>query len=130
MATSSSAPTIIDLKLSFLRAQILALSSPLRIPETYRPLSDEPSQALRQRSIDAALFQLNSRIREHSKLVYSTPAQRHVAEQIDALYWAAGEKDIQGRGGEALEQGVDLGESILWLLYLLLWSAGEIFYAD
>jgi len=104
------APTIIDLKLSFLRSQILALSSPLPLPPNYTPQNDD--DALRQKSIDEALYKLNTLLREHSKLVYSSQAARHVAEQIDRLYWAAGERDETGRtaeeSAEVLERGVDL----------------------
>ena len=50
-------PTILDLKLSFLRSQIQALSQPLSVPPNYHPASEE--NALRQGSIDAALLKLN-----------------------------------------------------------------------
>ena len=99
------APTIIDLKLAFLRSQIQALTAPVRIPQSYRPSVDQP---LRQKAIDDALYQLNAKIQEHSKLVYSSLAQRHVAEQIDALYWMAGERDVNGNlEVERLEMGTD-----------------------
>ncbi len=99
-------PTILDLKLSFLRSQIQALSQPLGLPPNYQPVSGE--QPLRQESIDAALLKLNEAIKKHSKLVYSGQAQRHVAEQIDRLYWQAGERDVDP--GDGLERGADLSE--------------------
>jgi hypothetical protein len=99
-------PTILDLKLSFLRSQIQALSQPLSVPPNYHPASEE--SALRQVSIDAALLKLNEAIKKHSKLVYSSQAQRHVAEQIDRLYWQAGERDVDT--GEGMERGADLSE--------------------
>ncbi len=99
-------PTILDLKLSFLRSQIQALSQPLSIPPNYEPASEE--NALRQISIDAALLKLNEAIKKHSKLVYSSQAQRHVAEQIDKLYWQAGDRDVDT--GEGLERGADLSK--------------------
>jgi hypothetical protein len=99
-------PTILDLKLSFLRSQVQALSQPLTLPLNYHPASEE--NALRQISIDAALLKLNEAIKKHSKLVYSSQAQRHVAEQIDRLYWQAGEQDVGT--GEGLERGADLSE--------------------
>jgi hypothetical protein len=96
-------PTILDLKLEFLRSQIQALSQPLSIPSSYRPTSEE--NALRQKSIDTALLKLNETIKKHSKLVYPSQAQRHVAEQIDKLYWQAGAQDVGAVDG--LERGTD-----------------------
>lgn len=49
--------------------------------------------------------------RSHKRAVYSSQALRHVAEQIDALYWAsaAPDRDAEGYGGgEGVERGVDL----------------------
>lgn len=111
--SATPAPTILDLKLAFLRSQIQALSAPLRVPVNYQPPDGE--QAIRQRAIDDALFQLNARIQEHAKLVYSAPAQRHVAEQVDALYWMAGERDVSGELARGqLELGTDFGMDALW----------------
>ncbi len=101
---SEPTPTIIDLKLAFLRTQIQALSAPTRIPPSYRP-NDQP---IRQKAINDALFELNAKIQQHSKLVYSNQAQRHVAEQIDALYWMAGDRHVNGGADERLEIGADL----------------------
>lgn len=107
--STPSAPTILDLKLAFLRSQIQALSAPLRLPPNYHPPNAD--QTIRQRAIDDALFQLNARIQEHSKLVYSAQAQRHVAEQVDALYWMAGDRDVSGELARGqLEIGTDFGK--------------------
>ncbi|OBT59354.1 hypothetical protein VE04_00496 [Pseudogymnoascus sp. 24MN13] len=109
--SAAPAPTILDLKLAFLRSQIQALSAPLRIPVNYQP--PDENQAIRQRAIDDALFQLNARIQEHAKLVYSAPAQRHVAEQVDALYWMAGERDVSGELARGqLELGTDFAADV------------------
>ncbi|KFY03681.1 hypothetical protein O988_01307 [Pseudogymnoascus sp. VKM F-3808] len=109
--SATPAPTVLDLKLAFLRSQIQALSAPLRIPVNYQPPDED--QAIRQRSIDDALFQLNARIQEHAKLVYSAPAQRHVAEQVDALYWMAGERDVSGELARGqLELGTDFAADV------------------
>ncbi|KAK6602973.1 hypothetical protein H4I95_06910 [Botrytis cinerea] len=72
----SSDSTIIDLKSSFLRAQIFALSQPLQPSREWQ--DSLPPQA-----------------------------QRHVAEQIDQLYWAAGERDVNVNGEEWNEKGAD-----------------------
>ncbi len=107
-------PTILDLKLSFLRSQIQTLSAPLNLPSNYRPISEEHS--LPPKSIDSALQKLNDTIKKHSKLVYSTQAQRHVAEQIDKLYWQAGERAFGT--GNGLERGEDLSAYTFTLLLL------------
>jgi hypothetical protein len=106
---TTAAPTIIDLKTSFLRTQILLLSKPLRLSGTL--ISDEEN-ALRQKSIDDALSKLNALLRKHNKVAYGPQAQRHVAEQVDRLYWSAGERDVRGAGEEWLERGADYRECI------------------
>ncbi|KAI9742213.1 MAG: hypothetical protein M1818_004113 [Claussenomyces sp. TS43310] len=107
-------PTIIDLKYAFLRAQVQALSQPVIIPPSYRNeranASEDGAHQLRQKSIDEAMNRLNGMIRQHSKQVYPEMAQRHVAEQIDSLYWEAGQRDTDlndTEGGGALNKGTD-----------------------
>ena len=104
------APTIIDLKSSFLRAQILALSQPLR-PSTDFTTSNSSNKenALRQKNIDDALYKLNGMLKKHNKLAYGPQAQRHVAEQVDRLYWNAGERGVHTTGPdeEWAERGTD-----------------------
>lgn len=95
-----STPTIIDLKSSFLRAQILGLSRPLAPSPSWLPPTED--DALRQRNIDDALHRLNALLKQHHRAVYTPQGVRHVAEQIDALYWGAGE-------GVREETDVDVG---------------------
>ncbi|KAE8441581.1 hypothetical protein EG329_004666 [Mollisiaceae sp. DMI_Dod_QoI] len=107
---TSSAPTIIDLKSSFLRAQILSLSQPLRPSTTFTESNISAEEnALRQKSIDEALYKLNGLLKKHNKLSYGPQAQRHVAEQVDRLYWNAGERGVNtlGLGEEWAERGSD-----------------------
>jgi hypothetical protein len=101
-------PTILGLKLAFINEQIQSLSKPLRVPASYRPLN--PESGLREKSINTALARLNDSIRKHSKLVYSAQARRHIAEQIDTLYWQAGETDIVTGNWEGLQISDDLSE--------------------
>ncbi len=105
---SSSAPTILDLKSSFLRAQILALSQPLRPSATFiaSNTSDEEN-ALRQKAIDDALIKLNNQLKQHNRLSYGPQVQRHVAEQVDKLYWNAGERGLRLLGAQ--DQWADRG---------------------
>jgi hypothetical protein len=107
---TSSAPTIIDLKTSFIRAQILSLSQPLKPSATFTDSNISAEEnALRQKAIDEALYRLNGLLKKHTKLSYGPQAQRHVAEQVDRLYWNAGERGVNtlGLGDEWAERGSD-----------------------
>ncbi|TVY31531.1 hypothetical protein LSUB1_G008967, partial [Lachnellula subtilissima] len=104
---TSNTPTIIDLKTSFLRTQIQTLSQPLR-PSSSPLQETEENAPLRQRAIDDALLKLNAQLKKHNKLAYGPQAMRHVAEQIDRLYWNAGERTVVGDVGEEwAERGCD-----------------------
>lgn len=96
---ASSAPTIIDLKTQFLRTQIQTLSTPLRTPSL--------ETDLRPRHIDDALQKANAQLKKHNKLAYGPQALRHVAEQVDRLYWNAGERGVVGEAEEWGRRGCD-----------------------
>lgn len=106
-------PTIIDLKTAFLRAQITSLSQPIIPTPGWQDASqpDDAQHALRQKAVDEALYKLNALIKQHNKRAYSAPAVRHVAEQIDALYWGSAERDVHPVE-EGLEVGTDYREPI------------------
>lgn len=124
-AMANPAPaTILDHKLSFLSAQILALSAPLRVPSSFAQnqhqaaarRTDADTPQLRQAAIDAAMLKLNARLRQHSKQVYGHVAKRHVAEQVEGLYLrgADGEEDgdgdvEMGEGGDGEMKGLQVG---------------------
>jgi hypothetical protein len=109
---ATSAPTIIELKLQFLTSQILALSRPLSPSSTFlNSNSSAEENALRQKSIDDALHKLNGLVKKHNRLAYGPQAKRHVAEQVDRLYWVAGERGVHGGGEEWAEKGVDYRKS-------------------
>ena len=40
-------------------------------------------------------------------MAYGPQAQRHVAEQIDRLYWAAGDREAMGNGEDWAVVGTD-----------------------
>ncbi|KAG9243895.1 kinetochore Sim4 complex subunit Fta4 [Calycina marina] len=104
-----SPPTIIDAKISFLRTQILQLSQALRIsPQTLNTITTAEDNALRQKAIDEALRKANVLLKRHLKVCYGPQATRHVAEQIDRLYWVAGDASEAGEVEEWCERGVDL----------------------
>lgn len=106
----SNEPTIIDLKSAFLRSQITALSQPLQPSQNWQDSVSDEENTLRQRAIDEALFKLNTILKQHNKISYPPQAQRHVAEQIDQLYWAAGERDVNVNREEWSEKGADYRE--------------------
>jgi hypothetical protein len=109
---TSSAPTIIDLKLRFLNSQILALSNPLSPSSTFLTSNSSAEEnALRQKSIDEALHKLNGLLKKHNRLAYGPQAKRHVSEQVDRLYWVAGDRDVHGDGEEWAEKGIDYRKS-------------------
>jgi hypothetical protein len=56
---------------------------------------------------------VNTKLKEHNRSVYSAPSQRHVEEQIDALYWnVVSEDDTQvDQDTVAAAQGADLTQT-------------------
>ncbi|TVY35784.1 hypothetical protein LOCC1_G007990, partial [Lachnellula occidentalis] len=98
---TSNTPTITDIKTSFLRTQMITLSQPLRPSSSPLPVPETDGIApLRQRAIDDALLKLNAQLKKHNKLAYGPQAMRHVGEQVDRLYWNAGERTVVGDVGE------------------------------
>lgn len=117
-------PTIVSLKQSFLTTQTRLLSQPLAPTRAWYSHnnnsnnSTQDNNALPEKAIDDALFKFNHRLHQHSRRVYAPQATRHVAEQIDQLYWNAAEAATShtpdGDGdepadGEGLILGADLG---------------------
>lgn len=114
-------PTVVSLKQSFLTAQTRLLSQPLTPTRAWHSNNNnnDPSSedsALPEKAVDDALFKLNHRLQQHSRRVYAPQATRHVAEQIDQLYWNAAEaatqrdrdSDEEGESVEGLNLGADL----------------------
>lgn len=94
---TATPPTVVSLKQSFLTGQTRLLSQPLTPTRAWRTSnSDDPSVALPEKAIDDALFKLNHHLQQHARRVYAPQATRHVAEQIDQLYWNAAEAATQG----------------------------------
>jgi hypothetical protein len=56
---------------------------------------------------------VNTKLKEHNRSVYSAPSQRHVAEQIDALYWrVVSENDMNSDPDSVIvTKDVDLTQS-------------------
>ena len=128
-------PTVVSLKQDFLSTQTRVLSQPLTPSRAWRASNDANDNGneddlgvLPDKAIDDALWGLNHRLQQHAKRVYSRRATRHIAEQIDQLYWDAtngGERDgggdENGEGGEELTLGADLGRWFCFWVCLLVW---------
>lgn len=121
-------PTVVSLKQSFLTSQTRLLSQPLTPSRSWRNsnntrTNESDELPLPEKAIEDALYKLNHRLQQHARRVYAPQATRHVAEQIDQLYWNAAEAKDQGQDGDGdvdldgrlaggLTVGVDLGKTL------------------
>ncbi|KAH6845105.1 kinetochore Sim4 complex subunit Fta4 [Chaetomium sp. MPI-CAGE-AT-0009] len=124
-------PTVLSLKQSFLTAQTRLLSQPLTPTRAWHDTNTsntndaEDSAAtppLPPKAVDDALFKLNHRLQQHARRAYAPQATRHVAEQIEQLYWNAAEAATQrgeeevgyydGGGGEGEGEGGGGGKGL------------------
>jgi hypothetical protein len=80
-------PTILHVKQTFLTNQTRLLSQPLAPSHSWRANNSNSENLLPEKAIDEALFRLNQTLSQHSRRVHPPQAIRHVAEQLDALYW-------------------------------------------
>ena len=118
-------PTVVSLKQTFLTTQTRQLSQPLAPTRAWHSTNPNNTnnttaedQPLPEKALADALFKLNHRLRQHVRRVYAPQATRHVAEQIDQLYWNAAEaatshdhddNNSDTDAAEALTLGADLG---------------------
>ncbi|KAK3325846.1 kinetochore Sim4 complex subunit Fta4 [Apodospora peruviana] len=136
---ASAPPAVITLKQDFLSAQTRVLSQPLNPSRTWRQTqttnnSDSYSGYLPEKAVDDALFRLNHRLAQHARRVYAPQATRHVAEQIDQLYWAAaaalpgdndGGDEETAVGEESLSVGADLADTKIIASLPSTWDAND-----
>ncbi|KAL2133745.1 hypothetical protein VTI74DRAFT_1825 [Chaetomium olivicolor] len=131
-------PTILSLKQSFLTTQTRLLSQPLTPSRGWRTHNAGPDNeaSLPEKAIDDALFKLNHRLQQHFRRVYAPQATRHVAEQIDKLYWNAatqaeeGEGDEGEAGEEGLRAGADLADPAVITTLPLEWDSPHTSFSD
>ncbi|KAI9823714.1 MAG: hypothetical protein M1832_002271 [Thelocarpon impressellum] len=119
--------TVIDLKRTFLTSQVRLLNEPLQPPGDWQDRLAEHDEGELRDDVVAEVLQkreharidghgrdtadnetVNLVARHHNRAAYSSQALRHVAEQIDALYWVSGDPGRNVGGDEVLERGVDL----------------------
>ena len=102
--------TVTDAKAAFIRSQIRLLSAVLQPSQQWRDFAPESKEGdlsgkvvqdvmvkgittpLRSRIFHKPCHVLtksavNEKVKQHNRAVYSAQSQRHVAEQIDTLYW-------------------------------------------
>lgn len=101
-------PTVLSIKTNFLLGQTRLLSQPLEPSRSWRTANDASEEGLSDRAVDDALFRVNHLLQQHSRRVHAPQATRHVAEQIDRLYWNAGERAAETAAASS-SQGLALG---------------------
>lgn len=107
------ASTIITKKLSFLTSQTRLLTTPDPLPSRAWTRANASSEApIPQRAVDEALAKLAQATRQHARRVYPPQAARHVAEQVERLYWEEGGRGVEGVGGDGIGREVDLSTVI------------------
>ncbi|KAI1350960.1 kinetochore Sim4 complex subunit Fta4 [Xylaria sp. FL0043] len=91
-------PTIIAHKSAFLATQTLHLSQTLAPSASWRASNEraEDGGGLSARAVDDALYRLNHTLTQHARRVYAPQASRHVAEQIEGLFYEEAERALRG----------------------------------
>ncbi|KAG4303903.1 hypothetical protein PORY_002692 [Pneumocystis oryctolagi] len=76
------------MKLAFIESQLRLLAQPFSLPLNWRENAklDEYGNELSETIVTHALYRLNVLSRKHQRVMFSSQAIRHVAEQIDKLY--------------------------------------------
>ncbi|KAK0720545.1 kinetochore Sim4 complex subunit Fta4 [Lasiosphaeris hirsuta] len=122
-------PTVVSLKQDFLSIQTRLLSQPLAPSRAWRAANNNHEESLPEKAIDDALLKLNQRLQQHSRRAYAPQATRHVAEQIDQLYWNAAVAASEGGDNddedpiEGLTIGADLASPATITSLPLSWDA-------
>ncbi|KAJ0425898.1 kinetochore Sim4 complex subunit Fta4 [Aspergillus carlsbadensis] len=98
--------SIPELKSSFIRTQVRILSEAFEAPEDWRSYAAEPAEeVLSDKVVDDVLQKLNAALKQHNRIIYSSQAIQHVAQQIASLYWTSVSQDT--RETASLEGGID-----------------------
>ncbi|KAL5002524.1 kinetochore Sim4 complex subunit Fta4 [Aspergillus recurvatus] len=101
-----SSRSISELKSSFIRTQVRILSESLDAPEGWRSYAAEPAEEdLSDKVVGDVLQKLNAALKQHNRVIYSSQAIQHVAQQIASLYWSSVSQAT--REVTSLERSVD-----------------------
>ncbi|EXJ95146.1 hypothetical protein A1O1_00265 [Capronia coronata CBS 617.96] len=86
--------SITALKSAFIRSQVRHLSTPLEASTPWREFATRVGNEgggvgshLSDKVIEHIVSKVNEKIKHHNRMLYSQQSQRHVAEQIETLYW-------------------------------------------
>ncbi|PHH49408.1 hypothetical protein CFIMG_006324RA [Ceratocystis fimbriata CBS 114723] len=95
-------PTILALKQAFITTQTGLLANDLVPSPAWLEAQATVDDPLPARAVDDALFRLSHTLTQHSRRVHAPQATRHVAEQLDRLYWQATERgaDVNTADGD------------------------------
>ncbi|EAW07545.1 kinetochore subunit FTA4 family protein [Aspergillus clavatus NRRL 1] len=103
--------TLFELKSTFIRAQVRILSESLEAPEDWRSYATGSEEdELSDKAVQDALQKLNATLKQHNRIIYSSQAIQHVAQQIASLYWSLVSEATrnEGLGSKRVEKTVDL----------------------
>ncbi|KKA30824.1 hypothetical protein TD95_005062 [Thielaviopsis punctulata] len=94
--------TVLSVKQAFIEAQSQLLATTPSPSPAWLEAQAADETALPSRAVEDAIYRLSHVIQQHIRRVHAPQATRHVAEQIDQLYWQAAEQ----HGGNEAETGV------------------------
>lgn len=103
-----SSTTLLDAKAAFLRQQVRLLSQPLQPSKSWRDFAPETETSLSDATVSAVMARVNEKLKQHNKNVYFGLSQRHVAEQIDELYWNEVQEQDEEASLDALAVATDV----------------------
>ncbi|KAI9923810.1 hypothetical protein ASPWEDRAFT_40391 [Aspergillus wentii DTO 134E9] len=106
-----STRTIPELKSAFIRAQVRVLSESLQPADNWRDYATQPSEEdLSDKVVEDVIQKLNTALKQHNRIVYSSQAIHHVAQQIASLYWSSVHHETRSLGSydRGVEKTVDL----------------------
>ncbi|TGJ88704.1 hypothetical protein E0Z10_g19 [Xylaria hypoxylon] len=98
-------PTIIAHKSTFLASQTLQLSQALAPSATWRAANERAEDGLPARAVDDAIFRLNHILTQHARRVHAPQTSRHVAEQIEGLFYEEAERVLRDKEDEGDDGG-------------------------
>ncbi|KAJ5491037.1 hypothetical protein N7539_002604 [Penicillium diatomitis] len=121
-----SSRTISEAKSAFLRTQVRILSETLAPPDDWKNYAVETEDGdLPEKVISDVLHKVNVATKQHHRVVYSSQAIHHVAQQIASLYWSSVNQETPSRTPftEGVEKSTDLSRHML----PILWPRSTVF---
>ncbi|CDM28676.1 hypothetical protein DTO013E5_892 [Penicillium roqueforti] len=101
-----STRTVSELKSAFIWSQVRIFSESLDLPEDWRNYAAETTEGdLSDKVIEDVLHKVNAAAKQHNRVVYSSQAIHHVAQQIANLYWSSVSQEARSR--DAFARGIE-----------------------